>query len=557
MAKIFPSRPPESIMSDPLRSGELKVFMTLKSLPDPFLVFYNTNWQDKLEIGGVYEGEADFIIAHPEMGVIVLEVKGGGIRYDGGSDLWYSRDRAGVEHDILDPVNQARKSHYQVRDRLQCLPDWQKNWANFWHAVCFPDVVIPQGQYFKPDLPRDQIIDKNDLDDITTAVKKMFAYSFGPSMKMYAPGEAGMRLVEKLLANSFEFRTPLGVELEKEDEKLVQLTEQQFRALSILGKQKRAAITGCAGSGKTMLAVKKAQQFSDLGLNVLFVCFNNALADYLKTRLIDATVTTFHSLCQEAANQARITIRRDPNQEKLFTEIYPQVLMDAAEQIGRVYDAIIIDEAQDFHENYWIALEALLKQDGALYIFFDDNQNIFHGSTDFGGLISGEPFTLTENCRNTKLIHETVKKYHANPEALFSFAPDGRKPEQISYQDETDMQGLLKKILHRLVNEEAIETKDIVILTPKGQDRTSLQHGMKLGNFTLTTQQVLRQTDVMLTSIQKFKGLERRVVIMTEIDELVRHDLDKLLYIGFSRARTHLITLHKNSLSIEPKQEAT
>lgn len=368
-------------------------------------------------------------------------------------------------------------------------------------------------------------------------------------MSNYAPGEKAVQIAQSFLANSFELRTPLGVDLEKDDEKLVELTDRQFQALSLLGKRRRVAIAGCAGSGKTMLAMKKVQQFCDVGLNVLFVCFNSALADYLETRLYDAKVANFHGLCHQAAVQLGRNVNRETDQKKLFEEMYPQILLEFAEETGRVYDAIVVDEGQDFHENYWIALESLLKSDGYLFIFYDDNQNIFHGSTSFGGLIQEAPFSLNQNCRNTKFIHNTVMKFHSDPTGITSYAPEGREPEWIIYDDTAGMNKALQKVLHRLVNEENVSSQDIVILTPKGMNRSSLKPGLKLGNFTLSDRSTAKPTDIMVTTIQRFKGLERKVVIIAEIDPSIRYDLDMLMYIGCSRARTHLIVLHDVALS--------
>ena len=47
----------------------------------------------------------------------------------------------------------------------------------------------------------------------------------------HVPGREGIQIVERLLANSFEFRTPLGVELEREDEKLIKLTETTIQSV--------------------------------------------------------------------------------------------------------------------------------------------------------------------------------------------------------------------------------------------------------------------------------------------------------------------------------------
>jgi hypothetical protein len=525
------------------------VFSALKTLPKSYLVFYNTHWQKQDRNYGVYEGEADFIIAHPDKGIIVLEVKGGGIQYDSERDQWYSQDRQGIKHEIKDPVEQARRNHYKLLEEMTRLPGWPDYQVNIWHAVCFPDIWIQEGQYLRADLPREQVLDKEDLDNIEETVNKMFEYAFGRNMKDHSPGQEGIRIVEGFLANSFQFHTPLGVDLEREDEKLIELTERQYRALSILGNRKRAAIAGCAGSGKTMLAVRKAQQFSDLGLNVLFVCFNRDLADYLQTRLLDVRVTNFHSLCQQAAQQIGYRINYSQDKDTLFKETYPQILFDASDQIGRVYDAIIVDEGQDFYENYWIALESLLKPDGYLFIFYDDNQNIFHGSADFGGMIVEEPFQLTENCRNTKRIHETVKLFHTNPSGLRSFSPEGREPEFLESKDESSTIKNLKQILFRLIEQDRINNQDIIILTPRSQEKTILKTGMKIGNFTLTSQTANHTSLVQVTSIHRFKGLEKRVVILAEIGAHMTHDLEMLLYVGCSRARTHLVILHDGTIS--------
>lgn len=549
MAKIFPQRPPQSVLEDPKRSAEVNVFKALKSLPDPYVIFYSSHWQKHNVYEGVKEGESDFIIAHPEMGFIVLEVKGGAIYYQAELDQWYSQNRLGVSYEIKNPLDQARRNHYFLIDELSKLPNWSEGKVNFWHAVCFPDSLKKPGQTFTLDLPNEQVLDSKDLMEIEKSIRDLFHYCFGSKMSDNAPGQKLVDLATTLLANSFELKTPLGIDLERDDEKLVGLTERQFQALTLLGRRKRVAIAGCAGSGKTMLAVKKVQQFCELGWNVLLVCYNSALADYLETRLYDATVSNFHGLCQQAATQLGRNVRQESDQKKLFEEIYPQILMEFAETTGRIYDAIVVDEAQDFHENYWIALESLLKSDGYLFIFYDDNQNLFHGQTSFGGLIQEESFSLNQNCRNTKRIHNTVMKFHNDPSGIVSYAPDGHDPEWIGYSDQVSMHKILQKTLHRLVHDEDVNATDIVILTPKGKNRTSLAPGLKLGNFVLSDRSTPHPNQIMTTTIHRFKGLERKVVIMAELDPSVRFDLETLMYVGCSRARTHLIVLHDAALS--------
>jgi hypothetical protein len=542
MTKIYPQRPPQSIIDDPKRSAEMKVFQSLKDLPDQYEIFYSMHWQDYSERTGFYEGEADFVVVHPEKGIIVLEVKGGAILYKAELDKWYSQDRAGVYYEIKDPVEQGRRSHYEINKRLETLPGWPLRKLNIWHAVCFPHIYLKNRQFLKPDLPREAIIDAEDLNDISQTISRLLSHCFGNNLTAGAPGKDQMPLIHKLLANSFEIRTPLGIELEKEDEKLVELTEQQFRALSILGSHKRVAIGSCAGSGKTMLAIQKARQYADLGMSVLLVCFNIALAEDLRLRLPDLEVYHFHGLCGEAARQAGCTVR-PARDEELYDEVLPEALLEAAGTLGRIYDAIIVDEGQDFQENYWIALESLLKEDGYLYIFYDNNQNLYGGTGDFGGLISIPPFILNQNCRNTKAIHDMVAKFHNNPQSLVCFGPDGRIPETIHFSGENDQIRQLQKIVQKLIIEEHISNQDIVILTPRGEKNTKLVPGLKLGIFSITNQPPNHPSKIQVTSVYKFKGLERRVVILTEIDHRANTNRDMLMYVGCSRARTHLIIL--------------
>jgi hypothetical protein len=162
-----------------LRSAELKVFNALRNLPDKYRVFYGLHWQDRREDYGVREGEADFIIAHPDQGVIVLEVKGGGIRFDAESGKWHSQSRDGTVYEITDPVDQGRRNHYEILKKLENLPAWKLTPLNIWHAVCFPDVRLKPGQFLKPDLPREFIIDSEDLQDALTSITTVLEITFG------------------------------------------------------------------------------------------------------------------------------------------------------------------------------------------------------------------------------------------------------------------------------------------------------------------------------------------------------------------------------------------
>jgi DNA helicase IV len=113
----------------------------------------------------------------------------------------------------------------------------------------------------------------------------------------------------------------------------------------------------------------------------------------------------------------------------------------------------------------------------------------------------------------------------------------------------------LRQILHRLVHEEHIDCRDIVILTPCSKDRTEFKDGMSIANFTLSSKPTQIRNHIQVSSVHTFKGLESRVVILTEVDPEASHLLDSVLYVGCSRARTYLVILYNRSLDEETKSK--
>lgn len=552
MAVIFPERLPESIQKDPKRSAERRVYEALMTLSDKFTVYYSVAWQSRSRYSGVYDGEADFVIAHPDFGVIVLEVKGGRIAYDARLDQWTSIDRNNQEHLIKDPAAQALNSAKTLLKKFQDLPGWGKDWLTIGHGVVFPNVTIDT-KPLRLDLPSEILISASEMEDIPQAIQRMYDYYATEDRRSGGLGYQRLELVDNLLARSFRLETPLGVELSREDARLIELTEQQMGILDILSNHPRAAIQGCAGSGKTMLAFRKAELLSNQGFEVLLTCFNHALADNLARRTNGAfTVMNFHALCRHFANDAGFTIRKRSDKQDFYNNQMPDALLDAIDELGAQFDAIIVDEGQDFRENWWLPLSALLHapEEGIFYVFFDDNQNLYRDTGVVPGVIDIPPYALTKNCRNTQHIHHIVAAFHNHPDQIDCLGPYGREPEIWEYRDDLNQIKHLGTVLHTLVVEESISSNDIVILTPKAQNRTLFTEGMPIGNFRLTHQIPDKRNKIQVSSIHTFKGLERRLVILAEIDRKY-FNLNEVLYVGSSRARTHLILLVKESFVLE------
>ncbi len=86
-----------------MSAGEDRLSSALgKALKPPYAVYRNVAWLEKRPGAEPQDGEADVVIGHPELGVMVIEVKGGRVQRVGGR--WESVDRNGTANQIKDPV---------------------------------------------------------------------------------------------------------------------------------------------------------------------------------------------------------------------------------------------------------------------------------------------------------------------------------------------------------------------------------------------------------------------------------------------------------------------
>ncbi len=473
-------------------------------------------------------------------------------RYDAALSQWYSTDRFGEERAIKDPVGQVRNSKGALLSKLRELPGWDPRYLMIAYMVVFPDVVSGSAA-LRPDLPRELLIDAADMNDLTARIEAGFAWFQGHEGRAGALGDDRLRLVEGLLARSFTLHSRLGVELEQDEARILQLTEEQMGVLRFIQSHRRALIEGCAGSGKTTLALEKARQLGEQGFDVLLLTFNAPLAEHLRGRAPqNVDVFHFHGLCKRLADQAGLGYRASRNEQDWFDHVLPEMLFDALIELGPQYDAVIVDEGQDFRDAWWEIIQELLrdKQNGIWYVFFDNNQNIYRRHASLERLMSAPPFTLNENCRNTRAIHQVVRQFHATPDSLISRAPHGRAPEIYYFNSDYEQEAHLKSVLHRLVNEEGIQPAHITLLTTRSPEKTVCLPGRKMGNFVLMEwgNPNLRRADIRVSSVHRFKGLENRAVILTGLEDNDPAWLDPLLYVACSRARAHLVIVaHRRS----------
>src|SRR6185436_11649992 len=94
-----------------------------------------------------------------------------------------------------------------------------------------------------------------------------------------------------------------------------------------------------------------------------------------------------------------------PGEEGKYYAELRQIFADSVDVAAGRYGALIVDEAQDIHPDWWLPLQLLLEDPdrSPLYVFFDDNQRIFPVPENLP--VAGEPIQLSVNCRNTQRIN--------------------------------------------------------------------------------------------------------------------------------------------------------
>lgn len=541
MAVMYPRLLPRYVQEDPKRAAERKVYAALeRGLGDSFTVFFSVAWLSKRRGGRAWDGEADFVIAHPVEGILLLEVKGGRVGRDGATGTWASMDRSGAVHEIKNPFEQARTSKYSLLEKMKEHPQWRNRRVELGHGVVFPDCNTPTGP-LGPDAPIEIVAFASNLDRLGDKAQQIFAFwraQHGPEFRL---GADGVKILTQLLAGSFELRTPLGAALADDDRRIIELTEQQFRVLDVLRRQRRVTVLGGAGSGKTLLALEKAKRLATEGYRVLLTCFNRHLADYLHESAGGAhnlELRNFHKLCYDATISAGVPMASSGGDRVYFERTLPDALLAALDKLEARYDAIVVDEAQDFLESWWEPLQLCLSDpaSGVFYVFYDANQRIYRRVTTFPkDLVE---ISLSENLRNTKRIFDLANRFY-DGDPVTPLGPDGVEVEAVAVSAEW-ISRETSRMLHRLIKEEEIPAEEIAVLCGKAIERSVFGQVFKIGAFDVISSQQPEPGKVLLQTIHGFKGLERRVVILTEIDDLPAGDSEGLLYVGITRARTHL-----------------
>jgi hypothetical protein len=274
MARLFPTLDPSTIDNP----GERFVAQALvEHLPSRAEVFHSFTWPSRNRQGTLTEGECDFVLLDPERGLLFVEVKGGSLVFDGREWL---RAVGGERRSLNnDPFSQAQRAMHDVVDLVKRrFPGTGDLPFTYGFAVAFPDARV--SGTLPPSIQPELILDAAKLKDLQDAIGRVFA-SFTRSSHR-ALTEREMESVREALYPKYQLLPVVWRKVEDQEERLRRLTADQQRILDLLANQPRAAIRGVAESGKTILALAKAQSLARAGVRTVLRCYNRPLKDWLQ-----------------------------------------------------------------------------------------------------------------------------------------------------------------------------------------------------------------------------------------------------------------------------------
>ncbi|MEE9322554.1 MAG: NERD domain-containing protein [Granulosicoccus sp.] len=550
--------PPVNIASIEPYSEQQVIAALMEQLPAECRLYHNFEILTRSEKTGknkgtvLQEGEIDAVVLWPGKGLLVLEVKGGEIRYCAEQSRWTSKNRNGT-HDIQDPFQQAKKNMYRLIKSIEGETGSKlKNALTHGFAVIFPSSrsggPLPHGA------DAAIVCDAKRLESIGRFVDGALKLWRRDSNKP-AQMSFDFEQVHRAMLPAFNLMPSLKSRVAGDNEQLLRLTEDQRKYLSFASNIKRVRINGVAGSGKTLLAVEQARRYSRAGLRTLLLCYNKSLAAWIHETVVvesgDAPVDvhTFHDFCARACKEAVITF--DPSTgDDFWTDQTPELLAEASHAI-QPYDAIVVDEGQDFRETWWLAIEECLVKDGRLMIFCDPQQDIF-GADGLDAIDVGDSILeLPENCRNTQHIARFCDHITAVETSSPDSAPSGVPVKlQVEASDNKRL-ARIEELLDGWIKQEGLLPSQIAILSPWRPEKTCLADVEQVGRHQLTNsiEDWRKGKGVLQTTVRSFKGLEADVLLLIDIPKPDAHRAFSTAdyYVACSRAKSVLHVLAKET----------
>ena len=547
--------PPYCPQSAPPGEKELFAALATSTMTENWIVLHSLAIADHVR---QVEGEADFVVIAPGLGVLVIEVKSHRSVSRLADGTWQLGSHPPTARS---PFQQAQEAMYSLRQYLVSRGVNLRS-VPLSYAAWFTGVRARGSFSASPEWHDWQVLDSADLRaDAAAAVVRTLragashlAIKRGPGDET-GPSEADASWIAAVLRPKFEVATTAGDRRRDRGTQLLTFIDEQYAALDAMQDNQAALFTGPAGSGKTLLAMEAVRRETAQGRTGRLLCFNRLLGHRIGADLADIPGLTVSTLHQELLRLAEAEVPVPAGRE-FWEETLPELASDALLAAGSDGDDfLIIDEVQDIaRPGFLDVLDLLVKgglRSGRLLLFGDfERQAIFEsgdGRTLLRNRITGlAAHRLTWNCRNLPRIGHVVNDFSGLDPGYKRFRrqDDGANPAFIPYTAGDDQSPQLVQAISML-RDEGFALNEITVLSPLSSGSVAQVTADPWLRQVLrpATGDTPRPGQVEHSTIQAFKGLEAPAVIVTDLDRCLVPNFESLLYVGLTRATDRLVAV--------------
>jgi hypothetical protein len=488
--------------------------------------------------------ECDLVVLMPDVGILVVEVKGGSVWRD--AEGWHQTQQSGRVR-YVDPVEQAIKNKYAVRGYVEQDPRWRDSsrsrvvWA---HALVTPFSTDP-ADFAAPDCPRWAVHGQDDLADLAG---RLWDTARLQVTNNRAPSHDDVELVAEILAGRGFGGRDVNAESDERAAQADRLTDEQAMILHVTRLLHRVEVRGGAGSGKTVLALSQARDLTRgradrPAQRVALLCYSIGLAEHFKRvvaawprRHRPAFVGTFAALGRSWGAPDG-----DRTDSRFWGEELPSTMATLAAELDdqHRFDSVIVDEAQDFADSWWSPLVAALRDEeqGGLYVYSDENQRIF---ARFGRPpVPLVPLVLDHNLRNTRQIHAAFGPLA--PSRMYARGADGPAVRFVAAAPE-DALGVADDEVEALLHA-GWSPEHVMLLTTGHRHPVQVERTGPLDDQRAYWQTFWEDDDVFYGHVLGCKGLDRRALVLSVNESRVLDRARERLYVGMSRATDVLVVV--------------
>ncbi len=364
------------------------------------------------------------------------------------------------------------------------------------------------------------------------------------------------------------------------ENKVILLDQKQEKLAIEMGNGHRL-VFGVAGGGKTILLISRARILAKKNPDwkILIICYNKLLRDLLYHLIIpqnynaDITINTFHGWIRHYINsvnnnywqiykEAQHKAEKEGKLTDFFQNVVPKLFLHMLKDLGKEkmqYDAILVDEAQDFEQIWFSCITEVLNSfTNSLFITCDGLQGIyakkrFHWSS-VGIEARGRVKRFENSYRNPIEIGILAQKIL--PTSLKDLI--GQFDEFIPTKEFLGNHGIVEFIISDTRDDEYKKLALKISRLLKNPHRILLlfKYNMSKNGYNHPIFKYLKEFNLKWNSLEKLnpntsglligtiygtKGLEFDTIIIPEIDTYKTDKDRQLLYVGVTRSRKKLI----------------